>query len=710
MILPSATENEQLEAQRAGVSNMGAAGEAWGALIEGLSDAVWLVDVKSRLILRANTAAGRLLGMPSDALIGRSALETSASAEDQVFWREVELHLTEAILSDTVVRHVDGRLVPVSRRVSRIEAAGSAPEAAYLVVFQDLSERRAVSEELEDRLAELRATLESTADGILVTDLRGAIRSFNRRFALLWGLPDALLSERDDGAVQAWMRRSVTDPADYARRLAAIQEATSLQASDVFTLHSGRVIERVTLPQCSRGQAIGRVYSFRDITETLAARQRIEELSNTDELTGLPNRRLLADRVEFALAVAQRTDRPFALMVLNLDRFKHINDTFGLSFGDRVLLEATERMKACLRQQDTVARLGSDEFVLLVHQADARGAEITARRLVQSMSRPFRLDDTEFTVTCSVGVALCPTDGDHLDDLMRRADAAMHRVKELGRASFLFHQPHSDVAHRSHMQLDHAMRQALVSGIFRLHYQPQIELATGRVIGLEALIRWHDAVLGEVPPGEFVPVAEESGFIIAIGDWVLKQAVAQAAAWRASGQEMRVSINVSALQFQQSDFVDCVAATLAAVDLPPRLLELELTESILIHDAEGALMRLRALERLGVVMAIDDFGTGYSSLGYLKRFPIARVKIDRSFIKNLPGDESDAAIVNAIIHMARALHLRVIAEGVETEAQRQFLLDAGCDEFQGFLFAPALDVASLEARLKSAPTARSFPV
>ena len=674
-------------------------------LIDGLLEAVWLVDAGSLKIRAANAAAGDLFGVEAASLCGRGATDLCATPEDLVFWSEASAGLVDQIVSDTLVRDFSGRLLPVTRRVSRIG------DGLFLVTCRDRSAQRAAEEELETRLAELRATLESTADGILVTDLSGHIRSFNHRFAGLWALPEEVLARRDDAAVRDWMRASVVDGADYERRLAAIQEATMLQTSDVFTLHSGRVLERLTLPQCTRGHPIGRVFSFRDITEKLAASARIEELSHTDALTGLPNRRLLADRIEFALAMAQRGGNPFALMVLNIDRFKQINDTLGLGFGDRVLLEVTDRIKASLRNVDTVARLGGDEFVLLVHQADAAAAEATARRVIDAMARPFTLDTVSFTVTCSIGIALCPADGDTADDLLRRADAAMHRVKEAGRASFRFHQPRGDAGQRSDnspMQLDHAMRQALVSGQFRLHYQPQIDLKSGQVIGAEALIRWRDPVLGEVSPVEFIPVAEESGFIIAIGDWVLAQAVRQAAAWRANGLEMPVSINVSALQFQQPDFIDRVADALKGASLPPRLLELELTESILIHDAAGALQRLQALEQLGVQMAIDDFGTGYSSLGYLKRFPIARLKIDRSFIKNLPDDTSDVAIVNAIIQLGRALNLRVIAEGVETEAQRQFLHDAGCDEFQGFLFAPALDHGSFEGRVgRSEPAPRS---
>jgi EAL domain-containing protein (putative c-di-GMP-specific phosphodiesterase class I) len=285
----------------------------------------------------------------------------------------------------------------------------------------------------------------------------------------------------------------------------------------------------------------------------------------------------------------------------------------------------------------------------------------------------------------------------------------MRAVKVAGRASFRLHQARAEVDRRSHMKLDHAMRQALVSGRFRLLYQPQVSLADGRVTGAEALLRWRDPEMGDVPPGRFIPVAEDSGFIVPIGDWVLSQAVRQAALWHSKGQSIPIAVNVSALQFQQAHFVDRVASVLAVSGLPPPLLELELTESILVHDADEALHRLHALAKLGVKMSIDDFGTGYSSLAYLKKFPIDKLKIDRSFVSGLPSDESDAGIVRAILQMARAMNMKVIAEGVETEAQRQFLLEAGCDEFQGWLFAPALDALSFEQRLPQLPTRPDQP-
>jgi len=669
-------------------------------LIDGMLDAVWLVDARALRVVAANAAAGALMGVEPQRLCGCDVIELSATPEDLFFWGEVAAGQAERIESQTFMRRFDGGIVAVTRRVSRLHLAPS--ETLYIVALHDRSEQRRIEDELADRVAELAATLESTADGILVTDLAGRIRSFNQTFATQWGIPAELLKQRDDDALLDWMRRSVDDPGDYMRRLAAIDGAPLLRASDTVTLRSGTVLERVTLPQCSRGRPIGRVYSFRDITERLQAIQRIETLSHSDSLTGLPNRHVLADRVEFALAMAQRDGTPFALLFANLDRFKHINDTLGHAVGDRVLVDVAGRLKSCLRQVDMVARLGGDEFVLLIHQAGAGGAETAARRILDAMQRPFTQGGLSFTVTCSIGIALHPGDGADMHQLMRRADHAMHAVKEAGRAAYRFHPSGagaSQIDPRSRLRLDHAMRQALSRGDFRLHYQPQVDLHSGEVLGAEALIRWRDPELGNVTPAEFIPVAEESGFIVAIGDWVLREAVRQAAEWHAQGHALIVSINVSALQFRRADFVERVGAMLAAAALPAQWLELELTESILIQDAQEALHRLGALSQLGVKLAIDDFGTGYSSLGYLKRFPIDRLKIDRSFVKGLPGDESDAGIVQAIVDLGRALGLQIVAEGVETEAQRQFLLRAGCAQYQGFLFAPALDRASFESRL-----------
>ena len=681
-------------------SALAATGAApWAGLLDALQEAVWLVDAQDLTLLAANAAAEQLLGLPAAALQGQRIESLCVTPEDQLFWSDVAQGAREGLHTETLLRHADGHTLWVDRRICRLPGATPDDPAVWVLSMRDLSAQRRSEEERETLLVDLRSTLESTVDGILVTDLAGRIRNFNQRFATMWGIPTELLQQRDDAAVQAWMRRSVSDGAAYAARLNALLDAPLAQSSEVLRLLDGRVLERVSLPQWSRQRPVGRVFSFRDLSDQLAASQRIEELSHTDMLTGLPNRRALAERVEYARAIAKREASGFAMLFVDLDRFKQINDTLGHAFGDRVLREVAQRLRDCLREVDTVAKLSGDEFALLIHEADARGAEHTARRVLEAMTRPFGFDTLSFTVTASIGIALFPGDGESLDELTSSAERAMQGVKDSGRAGFRFHQPRKDVDLLARMRLDHAMRQALLEQRFRLHFQPQLDLASGQVIGAEALIRWRDPVRGEVPPGEFIPVAEESGFIPAIGDWVLHEAVTQAQAWARQGRRLPVAVNVSALQFQQAQFVDRVRQVLQTAGLPPELLELELTESILLRDADEALRRLQALAELGVCLSIDDFGTGYSSLAYLKRFPIQRLKIDRSFVQGLPDDASDAGIVRAVVQVGRALGLQVIAEGVESEAQRSFLQEAGCHEFQGYLFSAALDAATFEARV-----------
>jgi diguanylate cyclase (GGDEF)-like protein len=668
-------------------------------MLDAMGEPAWLVCGQSHQVLAINAPALQLLGMTAEQAVGQAAAGLIATPEDMAYWDEADNGHVGVLQSDTVLLDGHGQLVQVTRRISPLAVQG-VDTPPLLVVLHDRSAAQREADERELLLSELQATLESTGDGILVTDLAGHIRAFNRRFAQIWGLPESLLTQRQDDAVYDWMRRSVVDPAAYTKRLAVINEATLMQATERISLHSGQVIERVTQPQNCRGRPCGRVWSFRDHTELVTAGQRIETLASTDALTGLVNRKQMSDVLGDALQAARRRSGHLALLLLDLDRFKTINDSLGQSMGDRVLLDCADRLRACMRQGDVVARVGGDQFALLVHDADFLGAEVAARRMVDAVSHPCSVDGLQFTLTASVGVALYPADGNDAEQLLRHAESAMQRAKQGGRACFRFHQAQHDADLRQRMRLDHAMRQALASQRFRLHYQPQIDLRSGAVVGAEALIRWRDPELGEISPGQFIPVAEDTGFIIAIGDWVLGHAVGQAAQWRKEGLCMPVSVNVSALQFQQADFNDRVAQVLREHALPAELLELELTESILVHDANDALTRLQQLSDMGVKLAIDDFGTGYSSLAYLKRFPIDRLKIDRSFVKGVPTDESDGAIVRAIVQLAQALQMKVIAEGVETEPQRAFLAELGCDEFQGFLFAPALDAPSFEERVR----------
>ncbi|HVO08354.1 MAG TPA: EAL domain-containing protein [Burkholderiaceae bacterium] len=676
---------------------------AWLAMLHALGEAAWIVDACGLTLAGINRAALDLLAISEADAHAMGAAALIGTPEDAAFWGDVKAGHVGQLESQAVTMAADGRLLHVTRRIAPLAVRAGTRPTHFLVVVRDRSDQLREQLDRETLLAELQATLESTADGILVTDLAGRIRAFNQRFAVVWALPKDLLNGTQDDAVFDWMRRSVVDPNAYQRHLAALQESVLMRAQQTVQLLSGITLEMVTQPQICRGRPIGRVWAFRDRTEIVNADRRIEALITTDAMTGLPNRRHLGDALELALAQARRDGTGFALLLLDLDRFKQINDSLGSDAGDRVLVEVGERIKTCLRQGDLLARVGGDQFALLVHGTDQRGAEAAAARVLDVTGRGYAIEGSQFTLTCSIGIALYPGDGTQGSELIRHAETAMQRAKQGGRAAFRFHQPSHDADLRARMRLDHAMRQALTAQRFRVVYQPQFRIDGEGILGAEALLRWRDPELGEVAPAQFIAVAEESGFIISLGDWVLGQAVRQAASWRSKGLPLKVAVNVSALQFQQADFVDRVAAALQAADLPGALLELELTESILLRDAGEAAQRLHALSQLGVKLAIDDFGTGYSSLAYLKRFPIEKLKIDKSFIRNLPADDSDAAIVRAVIQMARALNLKVNAEGVETEAQRRLLADEGCDELQGFLFAPALDALSFEQRLRGHP-------
>ena len=680
---------------------------AWTALLAGMPHPAWVVALADGRVAAANPAAAALFGRPLCALVGEAAEQLAASPEDLLWWEAAATGGADPLNSDTSVTAADGRVLHVSRSIGLLGGPGGVATHALVVLCDRSAEQRA-EEEREALLAELQATLEATADGILVTDLGGRIRAFNHRFAEIWGMPPDMLQQRDDVAVQAWMARSVSDDGEgpgYESRLRALLQATLVSASDRLQLHSGQVLDRVTRPLHHGGRPQGRVWSFRDLTERIAAEEKVEALTWHDALTGLPNRRRLAEQVGAAAVEARISGGSFALLVVGLDRFRQINDSLGHDIGDRVLLDVTRRIQGCLRHDDVLARLGGDQFAVLVRPADAAAAEATARRVLNVVAQPCSLEGAQFTITCSIGMALAPSHGNRIDELARHAESAMRAVKLAGRASFRMHQARAEGDRRLHMKLDHAMRQALVSGRFRLHYQPQVDMASGSVVGAEALLRWRDPELGDVSPARFIPVAEDSGFIVAIGDWVLSQAVRQATLWHQQGRSLPIAVNVSALQFQQASFVDRVASVLAVSGLPACLLELELTESILVHDADEALHRLHALARLGVRLSIDDFGTGYSSLAYLKRFPIGKVKIDRSFVMGLPATTATPASCARSSRWPGRLGMKVIAEGVETEAQREFLQLAGCDEFQGFLFAPALDSMSFEQRLGAAEPA-----
>lgn len=419
---------------------------------------------------------------------------------------------------------------------------------------------------------------------------------------------------------------------------------------------------------------------------TERVQEKLYDLAHTDALTRLPNRLLFLDRLRQAMSHAERAERLVAVLLLDLDRFKTVNDTLGHSIGDQLLVEVAGRLQECMRDGDTVARLGGDEFTVLIPELrQITDAETIAHKVISALQHPFLLNGHEVFVTPSVGIAIHPFT-DNIEELLVNADTAMYRAKEQGGNQHLFYTHHMRTASAQKLTLESSLRRAIDRDELRLHYQPQVELATGRLIGAEALIRWQHPERGLLGPAEFIPLAEETGLIVAIGEWALRQACAQARQWQQAGRnDLRVAVNLSARQFYQKDFANMVKSILLHSGLAPDLLDLELTENTLMQNTAGTVGALNELHELGVHVTMDDFGTGYSSLSYLKRFPIDCVKIDRSFVTDITTDPNDAAIANAIIAMARSLDLRVVAEGVETEGQLRYLCEHGCHEAQGYL-------------------------
>ncbi len=439
-----------------------------------------------------------------------------------------------------------------------------------------------------------------------------------------------------------------------------------------------------------------------DITERKVNEERIQYLANFDALTGLPNRVQLDDHLKYALSLAKRNNGQLALMFVDLDRFKDVNDTLGHSIGDAYLVEMASRLQQVLREEDTAARLGGDEFILMLPDSDTQGAAQVAQKVLDVVANPCRIEQYDLSMTASIGIAMFPDDGEDLETLSRSADTAMYRAKQEGRDRYRFFTPAMQARAARNMHLVIALRQALEHDQFHLHYQPQISINDGRIIGIEALLRWHHPELGDVSPAEFIPVAEDSGLILPIGEWVLRTAVRQLKNWMDSGcAPMVVAVNLSATQFRHPGFSERVMRILKEEQIQARHLELELTEGVAMYDPDTAVSIMNTLHDMGIRMSIDDFGTGYSSLNYLKKFKVYKLKIDQSFVRDISTDQEDRAIVAAIVSMAKDLGLQTIAEGVETVEQLEYLRAQGCDEAQGYYFNKPLPAEEIEALLFS---------
>ena len=570
-----------------------------------------------------------------------------------------------------------------------------------LGVARDVSQQRRAEREM--RMA--ATVFEHSTAAIMVTDPAGYIVQINDSFSRLTGysaeevldqLPRLLTADRQEANQLKHVMESLLKSGSWEGEILQKRKNGELYPSWVG----------ITAVHDEEGDLVSFVCFFSDISERKASERRIHRLAYYDALTHLPNRTLFQDRLHTALLQAERHQQWVVLMFLDLDRFKPINDSLGHAAGDRMLKEVAERLSLCVSDDDTVARMGGDEFTLLLpgqkdREKALKQAIQVAEQILSSLARPFTLEGREFFVTASIGVALSPQDGAELSQLMKNADTAMYHAKEMGKNNFQFYQAEMNARALERLELESDLRRAIEQEEFILHYQPQFTGDGRRLTGAEALLRWQHPKRGLIPPAEFVPVLEELGLVAQVGDWLLEQACLQLRAWhRDKVRVPKISVNLSARQFADGQLGERIAGILADTGIAPACLELELTESILMSDVSQAMQILQGLKRLGLAIAVDDFGTGYSSLNYLKQFPIDVLKIDRSFVDGLPHGEQDAQIARAIIAMAHSLNLMVIAEGVESHEQLEFLREHGCDEVQGFLFGrpvPADQFAALFA-------------
>jgi len=555
----------------------------------------------------------------------------------------------------------------------------------------------------EKTVSLLNATLDSIREGILVVDNHGLVVNCNRQFITMWHLPAELIAAKDAMRLLHYGLRCLTNPKAAYEQINALQSRPDAISEDILELKDGRIFERISFPQKLGDEIIGRVWSFRDITARKGAEDFIQYQALYDALTDLPNRRLFMDRLRQVLARCNRYNYLSALLFIDLDNFKAINDTLGHAVGDEVLKQLAARLKRCLRQDDTAARLGGDEFVLLVSEYDGNYGQVmsqvqaVADKVLEIIGEPYRVDTHTLYVTPSIGVTIFPADQDNIDDVLMQADSAMYQAKNEGRNAVRFFVPSMRDSAREKLRIQNELHLALERKEFMLHWQPQFD-HMGALVGIEALLRWSHPEKGVLEASEFIKVAEKSGMIKRIGDQVMGQAcrcLKTLATQYPDLGPLRVAINISPQQFKQADFVESVQGWLEETGANPALFTLELTEGQLIDNAHEAAAKLIRLKKIGVRIAIDDFGVGFSSLAYLKRLPIDEIKIDESLVNEIIGDQDTVSIVEAIIVVASKLQLSVVAEGVECEEEFEFLKAKNCRYFQGKLFCPPLSEEAL---------------
>ncbi|MCE5181838.1 MAG: EAL domain-containing protein [Betaproteobacteria bacterium] len=645
-----------------------------------------------------NRAAEQIEHLSRDQVVGKKLLEVFPAARDFGFIDVLKRVQQSGEAERFPVKfYKDGRIAGW-----RDNYIYKLPNGEIVAIYDDVTERRRNEESL--RLA--AKVFESSTAGIVITDTAGSVLNVNDAFTRITGYSLAEIR----GATPRLLKSGRHDDAFYREMWDSLLASGHWQGEIWNKRKNGEIYPEwmdIGIVKDDRGEASHFVGTFTDITQRKADEERINYLGHHDALTGLPNRTLLHDRISQTLATCQHQHYKAALLLIDLDRFKNINESLNHDFGDRLLQLVAGRLDGCIHAPDTLARSGGDEFVVLMGEVHHLGEIVAmAKALLTAMNQPFLVKDQEITITSSIGISVYPDDGDDTQTLLKNADVAMYRAKEQGRNNYQFYTQGMNVRTFETLVLENSLRHALTLKQFELHYQPQLDIASSAIIGMEALIRLRHPELGLISPANFIPIAEETGLIVPIGEWVVQQACAQTKAWHDLGYgTLRVAVNLSARQFRQPGLMNAIEKALADSGLPPARLELELTESILMQDTEETLATLLGFKSMGVQLSIDDFGTGFSSLGYLKRFNLDKLKIDQSFIHDITSDPNDLAIARAVIALGHSLNLKVIAEGVETAEQLALLRENGCDEMQGFYFSrplPADDFLRLLQERKKA--------
>lgn len=669
------------------------------ALFEDSADAYWLLDEAG--FQDCNAAALQMFGFTSrddfkhPADISPQFQPDGAPSEEAAKQRIASALLDGKARFDWLHRRKNGEVFPAEVCLTALTLND---RRILLASVRDMSAHKNAEEALLFRTALLEAQMETTIDGILVVDESGRVLLSNDQFRHCFDIPEKVLEAGEDRIVLKDVTDQVQHSDDFFERVKYLYAHPHEKSRDEFRLKNGKTVDRYSAPLVdSNGRYRGRIWYFRDITQRKATEERIQFLAYFDALTELPNRTLLHDRLKKAVAGARRRNEQVALLFLDIDHFKLVNDSLGHAVGDHLLKQFAGRLKGFTRDQDTVARVGGDEFVIVLSGIKSQAEVATAaKRVLNAISGRFVIQGHTLSTSCSVGISIFPDHCEEVERLIQFADQAMYWAKEKGRNNYQFFTEEMNIQVVQQLTLENDLRQAIEHKEFFLVYQPQVEVSSGRIVGIEALIRWPHPKLGLVPPDKFIPVAEKNGLILPIGEWVLEAACSQVRNWQEAGlRTVPVSVNVSAVQFRQEGFCELIQRVLQETGLAPQYLELELTESLLMSNADLMFTVLRELKQMGLKLAIDDFGTGYSSLSYLKQFPVNKLKIDRSFIQNLSSDSDDAAITSAIINMAKGLNLRVIAEGVETEEQLSFLREHKCDEIQGYYFSKPITANEL---------------